>query len=949
MSSLTAASTITLRARCARGTPLVSPSSVGAVLSLHQQQTRNFRFGRIWAVHVDADHHRDICRRHRFIRHRYAEILHRHLSWDKSSFNKGSKPPSKCSPYDYWRTEQCASVSRSRWASSNITNTALENPTGIRPGQNIEDAERAPLEHLLFGKQERRAKVTAVDPADLTKTFKPYRSQFSSFQPPPPGGPHEPIFYDGPPPEAELKLYGKVKIDSEPWASVPSKAAPAQQSTLVPDVVTALNDKQTEVLWNESNITGSGQSQNTPAYNDLDKYKPVADPLDQAQAQPEEYQDLSKYVPVKHQEPNGKSISQEESMEYEDLDKYGPVRSHEPDGKYKVDPEPTPGPEELGKYENGIGAHEPDGKYKPSQQGSVSPQDLNKYAATVRVHGPDGRYAPVFAEPNLDPTEIAEYSKPFMSHEPDGKYAKAYVQPSQDEAELAQYNAFRSHEPDGKYAAEQSGTAYDPTELDTYVPFRSHEPDGKYAASQVEPTPDPTELKNYKPFRSHEPDGKYAVGQGESDPEPAELDSYNAVRSCEPNGKYAANARASSTEPSDLGQYQGGFRSDEPDGKYAPSAEAVSEDPDLGNHEAFTLEDSEINRSSQRHEAMSGAKDEAEITTEFRKVVKELMANPPAGSTIVPQRPLKPSDGKETSKPQKSKRLTGQYVQDFPEDFAVSWSTEPSVANSSLLPTDLSPSSGQGTYTSGQENVAGTFEKSLNRLQPTAEQSRPETSAAKFSAPVLYKILAYDPVMQAIDIAETTSVVPDNATLLSPAEVLLRISNPARFFPHFAPLQAQGFEIVSGSGDVLIFRKVRDAVASEKSQVASAKTVVAFSPTTPVNPIDMTGGSRLPEYNVAAGRFASPTGFVNYDLPPERTVSGYVPQGETFFSPGQRAEELHERHLAGEGKQSKDKKRSLPKRLAIGAAGVAGISFGVGALTEGIKNEGKGVKVVKKN
>ncbi|CAP71870.1 uncharacterized protein PODANS_6_8030 [Podospora anserina S mat+] len=902
MSSLTAASTLTRRARCAQATP----SSVGAVLNLHQQQTRSFRFSRTWIVHIDADHDRDICRRHRFARQRYADILHRHLSWDKNSFSRPSNP-SKSSPYDYWRTDQSPSLSRNRWASSNIPNKTPGNPTGIRPGQNIEDAERAPLEHLLFGKQERRAKVTALDPADVTKTFKSYRSQFAGFQPPPLGVAQEPIFYDGPPPEAELKLYGKVKIDSEPWAAVPRKPAPAPRSQSVPDVVNALNDKHAEVLWNESNITGSGQGLNTSEYNDLDKYTPVVDPAsDPVQDQPEEYKDLGRYVPIKHQEPDGKPRGQEESTEYEDLDKYGPVRSHEPDGKYKIDPDSEPAPEDLGKYEDGVSSHEPDGKYKPIQQASVSSEKLDKYDAAVRAHEPDGRYAPVLAEPNLDPAEIAEYSKPFLSHEPDGKYAEAYVRPSQDEAELARYEAFRSHEPDGKYAPEQYQAGYDPVELKTYIPFRSHEPDGKYAASHVAPTRDPAELKSYRAFRSHEPDGKYAASEAESDSEPVELDSYKAVRSCEPDGKYAANINASITEPTDLDEYQGGFRSNEPDGKYAPSAEDLNEGPDLGNHEAFTLEDSETSRTAQRQKAIPAAKNEAEITTEFRKVVQELMANPTAESALASQRSSshQSSDGKETPKPKKSKRLTGQ------------------------------------------EKLTGAFHKSSTRQ----EQTRTETTPANFSEPVLYKILAYDPVMQAIDVAETTSVVPDSATPLSPAEVLLRISNPARFFPHFAPLQAQGFEIVSGSGDVLIFRKVREPVVAKEEQVASTKTVPASSPTSPVNPIDMTGGGLVPEYNVAAGRFASPTGFVNYDLPSEKTIGRYVPQGETFFSPGQRAEDMHERHSAWEEKQKKEKKKgSLLKRLAVSAAGVAGVSFGVAVLAEGMKNEGKGVKVVKKN
>jgi hypothetical protein len=178
--------------------------------------------------------------------------------------------------------------------------------------------------------------------------------------------------------------------------------------------------------------------------------------------------------------------------------------------------------------------------------------------------------------------------------------------------------------------------------------------------------------------------------------------------------------------------------------------------------------------------------------------------------------------------------------------------------------------------------------------------------------------------MQCIEIAETSSTVADNSAPLTPAEVLLRISNPANFFPHFAPLQAEGFEIVSGSGDVLIFRKVREAISEPQSAATS----------TSVNPIDMTGGRR--DFTVAASRFASPTGFVNYDLPPEPTT---------------RAESaVHREHShLGEksGRAERARKKSLPKKVVVGAAWLAGITYSVGVVSEYFKtggSDGKGHK-----
>lgn len=184
--------------------------------------------------------------------------------------------------------------------------------------------------------------------------------------------------------------------------------------------------------------------------------------------------------------------------------------------------------------------------------------------------------------------------------------------------------------------------------------------------------------------------------------------------------------------------------------------------------------------------------------------------------------------------------------------------------------------------------------------------------------PTVYKILAYDPTMQKINTAETTSVVPDQATPLTPAEVLLRLSNPTKFFPHFAPLQAEGFEIVAGGGDVLVFRQVRPGKAPH------TKT----SP--PVNPIDMMGKpAALP--NAAA--FVSPTGFVNYDMPQVEEETQTTPfrsnidvrREEPVFSGPKTptAEELRNR-----------KKKSVGRRVLIGGAWVAGISYAIGVVSE---------------
>ncbi|KAF2967546.1 hypothetical protein GQX73_g6049 [Xylaria multiplex] len=186
--------------------------------------------------------------------------------------------------------------------------------------------------------------------------------------------------------------------------------------------------------------------------------------------------------------------------------------------------------------------------------------------------------------------------------------------------------------------------------------------------------------------------------------------------------------------------------------------------------------------------------------------------------------------------------------------------------------------------------------------------------------PTVYKILAYDPTTQTVNVAETTSVVPDLASPLSPTEVLLRLSNPTKFFTYFGPLQAEGFEIVSGGGDRLVFRQVRPAKAAGQG-----------GPTY-VNPIDMMGRSAAVP-NAAA--FVSPTGFVNYDMPgveepaePPFRSNIDVRREEPVFS-GQKSSSRDK-----ENKKSKKSRMNVGGRIILGGAWVAGISYALGVVSE---------------
>lgn len=243
------------------------------------------------------------------------------------------------------------------------------------------------------------------------------------------------------------------------------------------------------------------------------------------------------------------------------------------------------------------------------------------------------------------------------------------------------------------------------------------------------------------------------------------------------------------------------------------------------------------------------------------------------------------------------------------------------------------------TTTKEEPTVAADQEAKKYAVDEASEILK-ETRISSENEPVLYKILAYDPTMQKINMAETTSLVPDFASALSPADALLRLSHPTRFFPHFAGLETEGFEIASGSGDVLVFRKVRPAKSEQVEETkSSANTAAAAtkpppSPTeSPVNPIDMTGRPRM--VAPASANFASPTGYVKYENLPETEASNLPPPPPRIaYNINLRREEPVYSGPKYKVYDEQKRKKNLGQRVLVGGVWVACISYGVGVVSE---------------
>lgn len=336
-----------------------------------------------------------------------------------------------------------------------------------------------------------------------------------------------------------------------------------------------------------------------------------------------------------------------------------------------------------------------------------------------------------------------------------------------------------------------------------------------------------------------------------------------------------------------------------------------------------------------------------------------------------------PSKGEKASSGtqlQKEKpRMTGNYVKDFPEEFAGAWrgcyrpetavdgkpSTgrlEPALSRTREPPAVSTPKTektepaverrtthdelveqirdiyldSNAAHEVGPPHSPSSLSEAPSDKTGTSKETtadKPDDSPGEVNQqPTLYKILVYDAKTETVNAADATSVVPDDMKAVTPAEAVTRLSNPAKFLPHFGPLQAQGYEVVSGEDDVLVFRKTREATEPGTAFLRGTRyaSLPEPKPASPaVNPIDMMGSeSVIPN----TGNFASPTGYANYGEG-EREDEGVSKRKPP--PPFRDASEIDYKE------ESTGKRRpGILWRASVGAVWVAGLMYGGSVVSE---------------
>lgn len=126
-----------------------------------------------------------------------------------------------------------------------------------------------------------------------------------------------------------------------------------------------------------------------------------------------------------------------------------------------------------------------------------------------------------------------------------------------------------------------------------------------------------------------------------------------------------------------------------------------------------------------------------------------------------------------------------------------------------------------GTPQTTQPQVQNEDADSTKTLDQTSEPHSSMLSDSPSSA--TYRVLAYDPsTMEVTKANADTSLTPSDA-ILRPSDILPQLNNPAKFLPYFEEMQKEGYQIVSGGGDILVFKRFSDI---EKIQEKPSSEVV---------------------------------------------------------------------------------------------------------------------------
>lgn len=598
-----------------------------------------------------------------------------------------------------------------------------------------------------------------------------------------------------------------------------------------------------------------------------------------------EYKDLSEYGPIRWNEPDGlqKPTPEELSKQYNDLHLYDAVRWNEPNGLIALTPEEkSKAYKDVHLYsaEGATGSEDVPNRVHP-EEASKAYTDLHTYGP-VRWNEPDGLRKTTLEEESKAYTDLPAYAaskEASMRRHPE-EVSKEYK-------DLDQYEPQSFDSPSEPYAATDAvnGAASFDGAVKQYDDFARYDPQQFDSASTLFPNNPEEATKDYPILDSHD-------GAAQPKPDGSSGKVYTSSRGPGPSRGYShygiSDMDSENTNRLDHPEARG-IRADVQKEK---EIKTKLEEAKVEHEKSWDLATEDVQdhlkhtKSSYAHQFTGNyvrdfpedfsASWSTENSSSKRTLLPDNQASTEDSTTLISPLPcMEDTSAQDAEVSSMDESFPGTKLESALDRQLEGRSANNYTLRRRKIEADPYSTAPQGLQTSYEKECAGSPTWPTMVRHYGAVSEKPSEDGVSSAGPAkLYKILAYDWKTDAVLVAETWSSVVDNTTApLTPAEIITRLSNPSRFFPYFAPLESQGYEMVSGTGDVLVFRKVREPSAYPLSDPPSTSSAATTNGETTdatilkppvVNPIDMMGKSPI------TGNFASPTGFVNYDNVTER-------------------------------------------------------------------------------
>lgn len=222
--------------------------------------------------------------------------------------------------------------------------------------------------------------------------------------------------------------------------------------------------------------------------------------------------------------------------------------------------------------------------------------------------------------------------------------------------------------------------------------------------------------------------------------------------------------------------------------------------------------------------------------------------------------------------------------------------------------------------------------------------------------PDLYRVLAFDPSTSEVVVAETTSTAHADSKSLSPSEIMPNLNNPARFLPYFAKMKSDGYEIVSGGGNILVFKKTSFGDSSgfnyaqglpsriSNMQMDSQSAPAAAHTFESIQPIPE---AKAAESATSETPSANPTDSSPRIVRRQESIYTGGPPNWSPYPPHQSSYNLEE-ELASLQREKSDSQKSIPfsvgktiSRVFLTGFSVAGVFYAVGVVCEYFRTGGQ--------